>query len=68
MGIYIAIYRRPSHSHLLILTPQIGQAELTGTACYPIGKLSQQTWAIKQNVGNTGQTIVITFVGGQAGR
>lgn len=45
-----------------------GQAELDGSACYPIGKLSQQTWAIKQNVGNTGQTIVITFGGGQAGR
>jgi len=43
-----------------------GQGSADGTACYPIGAVSQQTWALA----NPGpfQTITITFLGGQDGR
>ena len=44
----------------------VGQGQIEGDACFPIGEVAQQSWEIDNS--NGAQTISITFAGGEEGR
>jgi len=45
----------------------VGQGQIEGDACFPIGEVAQQSWEIDNSNGQA-QTISITFAGGEEGR
>jgi len=45
----------------------VGQGQIEGDACFPIGEVAQQSWEIDASAGQA-QTISITFAGGEEGR
>ena len=45
----------------------VGQGQIEGDACFPIGEVAQQSWEI-DNSNGAAQTISITFAGGEEGR
>ncbi len=44
----------------------VGQGQIEGDACFPIGEVPQQSWEIDDSSG--AQTISIAFAGGEEGR